>query len=489
MAQLPVSAVVNVSVNMAPVAAATRDFGSLLILGTSAVIDTRERIRTYNNLEAVASDFGITAPEYLAGQKYFAQSPRPAILLIGRWPKTATTGHLHGKILSTAEQALPAFQAITAGTLAITIDGTAKNLTAINLSTVTNLNGVASAITTKLAGSGTCIWDAGQKRFDIVSASIGPTSTVSYATDSALAALLGMQASQALAPIDGVGAENILSTVQKAVDMTAGWYGCTVADNTLSEADILATAQFIESLDQSRIFGVTSTDTNALATTSTTDIPFKLKQLSLGRTFVQFSTTTPYAAASLFGRAFSVNFQGSNTTITLKFKQEPTVVAEQLTTSQAAALKAKNANVFVEYNNNTAIIQEGVMCNGAFIDERHGLDWLQNDIQTAIWNLQYTSGTKIPQTAGGMNRICAVMEARLDQAVRNGLLAPGIWNGNEFGALKAGEYLSKGYYVFANSIDDQSQADREARKAPPIQVAIKLAGAVHFVDVLVNVNR
>ena len=488
MSQLPVSAVVNVSLNMAPTAAATRDFGALLILGTSPVIDTRERIRTYNNIESVASDFGISAPEYLAAQKYFAQSPRPAVVLIGRWPKTATAGLLHGKILTTAEQELSRFQAITAGTMAITVDGTAKSLTTINLSAVTNLNGVASAITTKLSPAASCVWDAGQERFDIISATTGPASTVSYAADGELAALLGLQSSQAQAPVDGVAAENVLTTVQKAVDMTAAWYGCTVAD-ALSEADILATGQFIESLDQSRIFGVTSGDTNALASGSTTDIPFKLKQLGLARTFVQFSTTTPYAAASLFGRAFSVNFQGSNTTITLKFKQEPTVVAEQLTTSQAAALKAKNANVFVEYNNNTAIIQEGVMCNGAFIDERHGLDWLQNDIQTAIWNLQYTSGTKIPQTAGGMNRICAVIEARLEQAVRNGLLAAGIWNGNEFGALKAGDYLSKGYYVFANSIDAQSQADREARRAPPIQVAIKLAGAVHFVDVLVNVNR
>lgn len=489
MAQLPVSAVVNVSLNMAPTAAATRDFGALLILGTSPVIDTRERIRTYNNIESVASDFGISAPEYLAAQKYFAQSPRPAVVLIGRWPKTATAGLLHGKILTTAEQALPGFQAITAGTMSITVDGTAKSLTAINLSGVTNINGVASAISAKLSPAATCVWDGGQKRFDIISATTGPASTVGYAADGALAALLGLQSSQAPAPVDGVAAENILATVQKAVDMTANWYGCTVADSTLGEADILATGQFIESLDQSRIFGVTSSDTNALASGSTTDIPYKLKQLGLARTFVQFSTTTPYAAASLFGRAFSVNFQGSNTTITLKFKREPTVVAEQLTTSQAAALKSKNANVFVQYNNDTAIIQEGVMCNGAFIDERHGLDWLQNDFQTAIWNLLYTSGTKIPQTAAGMNRICAVIEARADQAVRNGLLAPGVWNGNEFGALKAGDFLSKGYYVFANSIDTQSQADREARKAPPIQVAIKLAGAVHFVDVLVNVNR
>ncbi|EBA5798900.1 DUF3383 domain-containing protein, partial [Salmonella enterica] len=31
--------------------------------------------------------------------------------------------------------------------------------------------------------------------------------------------------------------------------------------------------------------------------------------------------------------------------------------------------------------------------------------------------------------------------------------------------------------------------DREARKAPVIQVACKLAGAVHFADVQINVVR
>jgi hypothetical protein len=38
-------------------------------------------------------------------------------------------------------------------------------------------------------------------------------------------------------------------------------------------------------------------------------------------------------------------------------------------------------------------------------------------------------------------------------------------------------------------VASQSQADREARKAPTLQVALKLAGAVHFVDVIINVNR
>ncbi len=38
-------------------------------------------------------------------------------------------------------------------------------------------------------------------------------------------------------------------------------------------------------------------------------------------------------------------------------------------------------------------------------------------------------------------------------------------------------------------MSEQAQADREKRKAPPIQVACKLAGAVHFADVLITVVR
>jgi hypothetical protein len=191
----------------------------------------------------------------------------------------------------------------------------------------------------------------------------------------------------------------------------------------------------------------------------------------------------------MFGRAFTVNFNGNKTAITLKFKQEPGISAESITESQAAALKAKNCNVFANYSNDTAIIQEGVMANGYFFDEVHGLDWLQNDLQTAVYNLLYTSQTKVPQTNAGINRILATLESRLDQAVANGLLAPGQWGGPDVGALVAGQYLTKGYYLYAPSVDSQSQADREARKAPVIQVAVKLAGAVHFVDVIVNVNR
>ena len=492
MPTLAVSGVVNVQVVMSPLAAATRDFGALLILGASSVIDTNERIRQYSSLDAVAADFGTAAPEYLAASLFFSQSPKPAILYVGRWAKAASSARLNGGALSTAQQAMSNFTSVTAGSMKITVDGTVKTLSALNFSAAANLNAVASIITTALAGA-TCVWNSNFSRFEITSPTTGATSTLTYASSTGagtdVSALLGLVTGVASAPVNGIVAETLLACVTALASQSADWYGLLIADATPTDADLLGVSAFIEGASPSRIFGITTQNPLALDGTSTTDIAAKLKAALYKRSFCQYSSSSAYAAASIFGRAFTVNFQGNNTTITLKFKQEPGVTAEGLNTTQAAALKAKNCNVFVKYDNDTAIIQEGVMSNGYFFDEVHGLDWLQNDVQTAVYNLLYTSPTKIPQTDAGINRIVATVNERLEQGVANGLVAPGQWNGPAFGALTSGQYLSTGYYSYAPPVASQSQADREARKAPVTQSAIKLAGAVHFVDVIINVNR
>ncbi|MDG9858213.1 DUF3383 domain-containing protein [Pseudomonas nitroreducens] len=492
MPTLAVSDVVSVQIVMAPKAAATRDFGALLILGASNVIDTNERIRQYSSLDAVAADFGTTAPEYLAANLFFSQSPQPAILYVGRWAKTASSAKLNGGALSVAQQAMSNFTSITTGSMKITVDGTVKTLSALNFSSAANLNAVASTITTALAGA-TCVWNANFSRFEITSPTTGVTSTLTYASSTGsgtdVSALLGLVSGVASAPANGIAAETLLACVAAIASQSGAWYGLQIADTSPTDADLLGVAAFIEGASPSRILGITTQNALALDGASTTDLAYKLKAANYRRTFSQYSSSSPYATASIFGRAFTVDFQGNNTTITLKFKQEPGVTAESLNETQAAALKAKNCNVFVNYSNDTAIIQEGVMASGDFFDERHGLDWLQNDLQTAVYNLLYTSTTKIPQTDQGINRIVTTINDRMEQAVVNGLCAPGQWNGPAFGALESGQYLAAGYYTYAPPVSTQSQADREARKSPTIQVAAKLAGAVHFANVIVNVNR
>lgn len=377
---LPVSNVVNVDVIMSAVAATGRNFGALLILGSSPVIPLTERVRQYSSHEDIGEDFGVDSPEYEAAAIFFEQSPKPTLVYVGRWAKT----------LASAEE-----------------------------------------------GS----------------------------------------------------VETLLQAVNACLQYT-NWYGLAIADSAdVVEADVISVAAAIEASSLSRILAVTTADVNVLVTGNTDNIGYKLKAAGYARTFWQYSSSSKYAAISAFGRAFTVNFTGSNTTITLKFKTEPGITYETLTTPQAAAIDAINGNVYVYYANDTAIIQQGVMANGDFFDERHGLDWLQNYVQTNLYNLLYTSTTKIPQTDAGVTRLMTNVEASLDQAVSNGLIAPGVWNGGPIGQIESGDTLTKGYYVYADAVANQSQSDREARKSPVIQAAIKLAGAIHYGDVQINVVR
>lgn len=491
---LSVQRVINVSVTLAPKAAATRNFGSNLLLGSSPVIDTNERLRQYTDLTSVGNDFSATDPEYLAAKLYFQQNPQPSLLYIGRWAQSATSGSLHGGVLSTTEQDITNFNTIATGSLDMDIDGAAQSLTGIDLTSATDMNAVASAVQTAFAGAATVIWNANYQRFEVTSTTTGATSTVGYSTAAATGTDLGplmlLTSANASMPVAGIAAESLNSAVDTLINMSNDWYGLQVAATGVQDSDLETVAGTIEATSPSRIFGITTQDSQVLDPTNSTDICSVLQGKGYSRTFTQYSSSSPYAATSAFARAFTVNFLGQNTTLTLKFKQEPGVTAETLNASQVAALEAKNCNVFVNYDNDTAILEQGVMADGTFFDEQHDVDWLENFVQTNLYNFFYQSPTKIPQTDGGVNLLLTNIEKSCDQAVRNGMLAPGVWTSSlEFGALKTGDTLTKGYYAYAPPVATQSAADRNARRSPVIQAAAKLAGAIHSVDLLINVNR
>lgn len=485
---LNVSRLVNVSVNFSPLDAQFANFNSLLIVGDSDVIDVGERIRSYDAIDEVAADFGTTAPEFLAAELFFSQAPQPTQLYIGRWAQAATKGLLKGGILTAAQQLMSNWTVITNGGVVIKIDGVTKTLTGLDFSGASNLNGVAAIIDSALSG-GTVAWDG--SRFIVKSDTTGATSTVEYATAGSgtdISALLKLTSAYASPPVDGVAAETALAATTLLDSKTKVWYGLMFASTHIVDADHLAIAAYIEAASRAHLYGVAVTNTNVLDSAVTNDIASQLKAANYRRTLTQYSAN-PYAIASFFGRAFTVNFRGNNTTITLMYKQEPGVVAEDLTATQANTLISKRCNFFVKYNNNTAILQNGVMAGPYFFDEIHGTDWLRDQIQTNVYNVLYTSPTKVPQTDAGIHLLVTAVEAACAAAVNNGLLAPGKWNSGGFGQLQAGDFLPKGYYVYAPPVALQAPADRAARMSPPIQVAAKLAGAVHSVDVIVNVNR
>lgn len=598
---LPVSNLVNVTVNLSPAAAAGRSFGVLMIAGDSNVINGSERSRTYSGAQGVASDFGINAPEYKAAALYFGQVPQPAQCMIGAWIRTAQAALNEGGILTPAQQAISNFNAISNGGFDISVDGAPQTLTGINFNSTTNLNGVASAVNAVLTGA-VCSWNGSQfviksnttgvgapatgtitfsahgtaadtvtvngisielvasspsgneivigadqfatagnlytflstssnasltvanyslngavitityktvgtagnsfslaKSSTAISLSAGDLaggtvpSSVGFATAGSgtdISSLLQLTAATAIALVPGFAAETPAACAAILANQSSAWYGLMFAASVApTDQQSLDVSAFIEALELTRIYGVTTQNTQTLSTLVTNDLASLMAAGAYDQSTIQYSSSTPYAVASLFGRAFSVDFTAQNSTITLMYKQEPGVVPEDLDDNEELALQNKRCNVFAGYDNDTAIIQYGTMSGTAFFDEIHGLDWFQNAIQTSCYNVLYTSTTKVPQTDAGVNQLTNACNSTCAAAVNNGLAAPGVWNGPSFGALVTGQYLKNGYYVFVPSVDLQSQSDRDARKAPPIQIALKLAGAIQSVDVLVTVNR
>ena len=123
-----------------------------------------------------------------------------------------------------------------------------------------------------------------------------------------------------------------------------------------------------------------------------------------------------------------------------------------------------------------------------FIDTIQGTDVLANYIQTNLYNVLYQSQTKVPQTDAGIHQLVTAAEATCASFVANGLLAPGTWTVGGFGTLNTGDFMPKGYYVYVPPVASQSASTRAARAAPPMQIAAKLAGAVHTASVIINVN-
>jgi hypothetical protein len=376
--------------------------------------------------------------------------------------------------------------------------------TNIAQATYQNLSGQVITVTDKVAGT------AGNS-FSLVKSSTAITlsaatlaggtqpSSIGYATSPAsgtdISAMLLLTASTSQGLANGYASETPAQCAAALAIKSTAWYGLMFAATaSITTAQYLSVCSFIEAETLTRMFGVTTQDTGSLSSIVTNDLGSLMKAGGYNQSMSQYSSHTPYAIASMFGRMFSVDFDAQNSTIDLMYKQQPGVVAEVLTESQANALQAKNINVFVGYDNDTAIIEYGNVASGNPIDEIWGLDWFQNAVQTSAYNLLYTSQTKIPQTDAGQNQLVnacsAVCGNQPGGAVYNGLAAPGVWKSSTvFGSLKTGQYLPLGYYIFAESVDLQSESDRAARKAPPTLIALKLAGAFREADVIVTVNQ
>lgn len=284
---------------------------------------------------------------------------------------------------------------------------------------------------------------------------------------------------------DGTGAETAVQAVTACRSANTEWYACIVIDATKTE--IIAIAAYIESATPSSTFFYTTSDLDVPLGTAG-NIFETLKNSSYKRSIGQYSTDNSEAIVAIMGYAMGANTGFANSAYTLAYKQEVGIQPESITATELTHIKNNNGNVYTNYGATYNLFIQGKVANGTSFDEIINLDKLVNDIQLAVMDA-LVSSTKIPQTEGGVGILISTITGPCDDALNIGFIAPGIWLAPPILNLETGDTLSKGYIIQAETVADQTQADRDARKAPNIYACVKLAGAIEYVSISIQVNR
>lgn len=195
--------------------------------------------------------------------------------------------------------------------------------------------------------------------------------------------------------------------------------------------------------------------------------------------------------AAYASRGLSVDFSGQNTVLTMHLKDLVGVTGDNnITQTILEKAKVSGADVYINFDRNVA--KTFTSGGNDFFDNVYNILSFIDAIQIAGFNVLAQTATKIPQTEGGMDILKGASRQVCEQYTRNGFIAPGEWTSpTTFGPQD--DFLDnirqRGYYIYSAPLSQQSVVDREARKAPLQQIAIKYAGAFHSGSIIININE
>ena len=189
--------------------------------------------------------------------------------------------------------------------------------------------------------------------------------------------------------------------------------------------------------------------------------------------------------------ASSTNYTGVDTCLTMNLKTLTGILPDlNLNQTYVSQAKTNGVDIYGSLEGLGVVFSNN---NNGYTDDITGQLWLKKDLEVSGFNYLRKTNTKIPQTEAGMTGLKNAYETSLQQGVRNGFIGTGVGWGDDtpipFGNPEdfRRNILEKGYYIYSLPISQQATADREERKAPIVQIAIKAAGAIHSSNVIVNI--
>ena len=279
--------------------------------------------------------------------------------------------------------------------------------------------------------------------------------------------------------------EDLRDSLNAVLNLTAAFYGVMVC-GTLTAANGLALARHVESLAKPLMLFVPVTGT-AAAAAAAEGILDQLYTAQIRRAFPFYCAAVSDCAA-VMGTAMGLELSHKSSAFALCYKTIQGVRPSDLTQTQVDSIKTKNGNVYVARGSAHLLLENGTVSSGQRYDEVLYTDKIAEDLQNAAVTLLAENPDRMPQTddstAQFINRFSAILMGYTDR----GVLASAAWRGADTGPVRNGEVIENGFLLWADSYDIQSDADRAAHRAVPVQAALTLAGSVESIVMTVNVQ-
>lgn len=438
----------------------------------------------------IINEYGAGTKTALMGQALFTPSynlrtGKGQVLVV---PYSATDA-THCTVTTKAITDVSAFKVITNGELTITIDGNDYKLSGLNFETVKTVADIVKILVAENLDVDIEATDNKEIKFTsrrlgkddsniILLETAGATGTDLYGAD-----YLDGANAVTVDAVDATGT-TLAELVTKAEDF--GYFGGILTTQLCENELVKANGTSIQSLDHI-YYEVTKSLKNMA------ELGQAVTQAGLSKTrLLAYSEENEKVAIATYATlASSTNYSGTDTCLTMNLKELTGVDPDKnLNQTYYNSAKTNGCDIYGSTCGLSAVYSFGA---NEYTDVVTGELWLKKALEVAGFNFLRKTNTKIPQTETGLTGLKNAYIQVLQQAVRNGLVGVGnTWNDSiPFGDGETFQDNIKqlGYYVYSISISEQSQTERENREAPLIQIAVKLSGAMHSSNVIVNVQQ
>ncbi|MBQ2285560.1 MAG: DUF3383 family protein [Clostridia bacterium] len=484
---VPLSYTINVSLAMTPTGLADFNTNSIAIFSNEAA-GFSEPYQAYITPSAVATDFGSDSLTYKMANALFTPVPnfRTGGGMLYIFPfngVNATSGSFTTPDISAN---LTAFKSVSNGSLSITIDGNANIVSGLNF---TKINTLADIVTVLNGKNLDVIIEAVGNTIKFTSKRFGVASTVeiSTITDSGVVDISGTDYLKAASGTEAAGTDASGETLAEAVAaaLQQVYFGGVLSTQYVDDTTLLANSSAIQSKDCIYYETIASME-------DISSIGASIKSAGNGKTrTLAYSLEGGKVAIATYATiANSVNYSGVDTANTMNLKTL-TGVLPDIGLSDTYVLAAANNGVDI-YGNTGGLSVVYSNDNNGYTDDIENQLWFKKAIEVAGFNYLRQTNTKIPQTESGMSGLKNAYAQVCEQGIRNGVVGAGAWNSAvPFGDPETFKrnISEKGYYIYSIPVAEQAQAEREQRKAPVVQIAIKFSSAIHFSDVIITVER